>query len=114
MSIRFQADANLDPDIGRGLLRREPSIDYQDASSIPDGTPDSEVLRIAADSDRVLVTADIRTMPVHFLQFVIERESPGVLLVPSSRTLRDVIQGLLIAWLVWTPDELKNQVRWLP
>jgi len=29
VKVRFQADANLDPDIGLGLQRRDPSIDYR-------------------------------------------------------------------------------------
>lgn len=48
MSLRFQADADLNPAIGRDMKRREPSIDFREAAgAIPDGTPDPEVLRIA-------------------------------------------------------------------
>ena len=115
MKIAFQADASLDPDIGRGLRRREPSIDFRGAVGvIPDGTPDPRVLHIAADSGRVLVTGDLRTMRVHFREFVAERESPGVLLIPSSRSIGAAIDGLLAVWLTWSPDDLRNQVRWLP
>ena len=36
---RFQADADTDPDIREGLLRKEPSIDFKPAVGvIPDGT----------------------------------------------------------------------------
>lgn len=115
MRITFQADANLDPDIGRGLRRREPSLDFRHAAeTIPDGIPDTEVLRVAADAGRVLVTRDVRTMRVHFQEFVKEGDSPGVLLVPSSRSTGAAIEGLLIVWLTWTPEDLRNQVRWLP
>ncbi len=48
MKIRFQADANLDPDIGLGLQRRDPSIDYRLALGvIPDGMLDPDVLGLA-------------------------------------------------------------------
>jgi hypothetical protein len=115
LKITFQADANLDPDIGRGLRRREPSIGFQAAAdAIPDGAPDSDVLRIAADAGRVLVTRDVRTMWVHFKSFTTKRESPGVLLIPSSRSIHAIIDGLLIVWLTWTPEDMRNQVRWLP
>ncbi|MGP8247397.1 MAG: DUF5615 family PIN-like protein [Bryobacteraceae bacterium] len=64
MSFRFQADADLNPEIGRGLRRREPSIDFRAAAGlIADGTPDAEVLRIAAEDGRVLVSRDVATMP---------------------------------------------------
>ena len=115
MRIAFQADADLDPDIARGLRRREPSLDFRSASGIiPDGTPDAEVLGVAADAGRVLITRDVRTMRVHFQQFVAERESPGVLLIPSTRSTGEAIEGILMVWLAWTPEDLRNQVRWLP
>lgn len=79
MKIRFQADADIDPDIRRGLLRREPLVDFRSADGIiPDGTLDPEVLHIAAEDDRVLVSGDLRTMSVHFRRFIARRESPGV------------------------------------
>jgi hypothetical protein len=53
-------------------------------------------------------------MRVHFQQFVAERESPGVLLIPPSRSTGAAIEGILMVWLTWTPEDLRNQVRWLP
>ena len=115
MKIRFQADADIDPDIRKGLLRREPSIDFQPAVGvIVEGTHDPEVLAIAADDDRVLVTGDVRTMSVHFRNFIATRGSPGVLLIPSSRSIGAAIEGLLFVWLNWTPEDLRNRVSWLP
>jgi predicted nuclease of predicted toxin-antitoxin system len=77
LSFRFQADADLNPEIGRGLRRREPAIDFRAAAGmIADGTPDSEVLQIAADDDRVLISRDVTTMPGHFARFVAQHESP--------------------------------------
>jgi predicted nuclease of predicted toxin-antitoxin system len=115
LSFRFQADADLNPEIGRGLRRREPSIDFRAALGvIAEGTPDSEVLQIAADDDRVLVSRDVATMPGHFARFVAQHESPGVLLIPSRRAIGAVIEGLLVVWLTWTPEDLRNQARWLP
>jgi hypothetical protein len=84
------------------------------AGVIPDGTPDSEVLQIAAEAGRVLVTRDVSTMPDHFERFVAEHESPGILLIPSRRSIGAVIEGLLMAWLTWTPEDLRNRMRWIP
>lgn len=115
MKIRFQADANLDPDIARGIRRREPLVDFQDAGHvIPDGAPDPDVLLISATAGRVLVTADIRTMNTYFDAFIEWHESPGVILVPSSRSIGGVIEGLLFVWVRWTADDLRNQIFWLP
>ncbi|HKD05739.1 MAG TPA: hypothetical protein VKB79_07550 [Bryobacteraceae bacterium] len=115
MKIRFQADADIDPAIRNGLLRREPTIDFQSAAGvIPDGTPDAGVLQIAADDRRVLVSRDLRTMRVHFDAFVAVQESPGVLLIPSTRSVGTIIEGLLFVWLNWTSEDLRNLVQWLP
>jgi hypothetical protein len=114
LKIRFQADANLDPDIGLGLLRRDPSLEYRSASGvIPDGMPDPDVLHLAATDGRVLVTNDLR-MPSHFARFLAARNSPGLLLVPPRMSIGETIEGLFICWLSWTSEDMHNQVRWLP
>jgi hypothetical protein len=90
-------------------------IDFRAAVGvIADGTPDSEVLRVAANDGRVLVSRDVATMPRQFAGFVAQQESPGLLLVPSHRSIGAVIDGLLLVWLNWTPEDLRNQARWLP
>jgi Flp pilus assembly CpaE family ATPase len=94
LRVTFQADADVNPDIERGLRRRERMIDFRGARGvIPDRTPDLEVLRIAANAGRVLVSRDVRTMPGHFSHFVAEQESPGLLLIPSSKTTGEAIEG---------------------
>jgi hypothetical protein len=65
MRVRFQADADLDGRIIRGLRRIAPEIDIRTAADAKlDGLKDPEVLRTAADSGRVLVTQDRRTMRI--------------------------------------------------
>lgn len=81
---------------------------------IPDGAPDADVLALCADQGRVLITGDVRTMSGHLEDFVSKSNSPGVILVPSSRPIGAVIEGLLLVWLNWSPDEVRNQIRWLP
>jgi hypothetical protein len=72
-------------------------LDFRAAAGVlPDSTPDPDVLQIAAEAGRVLVTRDITTMPDHFERFVAERESPGLLLIPSCRPIGAVIEGLLM------------------
>ena len=115
MKIKFQADANLDPDIWRGLCRREPGIDFEGHMGvIPDGTPDPEVLKLAADAGRVLVSADVKTMLVHFAEYIGRGDSPGIILIPSSRSYSSIMEGLLLLWLDWTSEQVQNQALWLP
>jgi len=49
-----------------------------------------------------------------FRGFTEMRASPGVLLIPPSRSIGTAIEGLLIVWLSWTSDDLHNAIRWLP
>jgi hypothetical protein len=105
----------LSPAIGRGRLRREPSLEFRTAVGvIPEGTSDSEVLRIAAEDGRVLVSRDVGTMPRHFAEFIRIQESPGVLLVQSQRGIGSVIEGLLLVWIAWTENDVRNKSLWLP
>jgi len=114
LNLRFQADADLNPAIGRGLRRREPPIDSRAAAgAIPDGTPDPEVLRIAAQVGRVLVSRDVATMPGHFAEFIRLQESPGLLLIHSRRPIGSVIEGLLLVRMTWTANDVRNRARWL-
>ena len=69
---------------------------------------------IATDDGRILVTSDVKTMLAHFANFVAQRDTPGVILVPSSRSIGDAIEGLLVVWSTLTSADLKNQARSLP
>ena len=86
MSIRFLGDADLNHFIIEGSLRQERVLDFMLAvdAGLP-GRPDPDVLAIAARFDRVLVSHDDRTMPVHFARFLRDgNRSPGVLLISQS------------------------------
>ena len=93
MKIRFQADADLNAEIVAGVLRREPGIDFQTADEARlRGLLDPEVLALAAQENRILVTHDRRTMPRHFADY---------LLHPQLRTpdLPDLLQALELSQL---------------
>lgn len=77
MRVRFQADADLDGRVLRELRRAEPGADIRTAADAGlAGLEDSEVLKIAADSGRILVSQDRRTIPLHFDRYVAGAESP--------------------------------------
>ena len=56
----------------------------------------------------------MKTMFTHFTEFVSDHESPGVIIIPSSRSQSSIIGGLLMVWLSWTRERLQNQELWLP
>ena len=62
MKVSFQADADLNENIVRGVVRREPQIDFQTATAagLP-GLSDLDVLTMAASAGRILVSHDRKT-----------------------------------------------------
>ena len=60
MKVRFLADADLNKAIVSGVLRREPYLDFltAQAARLRDMS-DSEVLALAAERQRVLVSHDV-------------------------------------------------------
>ncbi len=111
----FLADADFNHKIILGLRRREPALDFRDAHrGGVVGAPDSEVLRIAADSGRILVSHDRKTMPRHFADFLREHSSPGVILVAQDLDIGAAIEDLLTIWAASDADEWRDQLGFVP
>ena len=76
---------------------------------------DPEVLALAAEQHRVLVSHDVGTMPAHFRAFRnAEKHSTGVFLVPQSLDVGTAIEELLLIWLASEASEWENRLEWLP
>lgn len=88
--VRFQADANFNAFIIRGLLRRQPLIDVQTAEQAQlQGIDDVHVLALAASAGRILVSHDYHTMPEHSAAFLAGgQRSPGVMPLHQHFLLR--------------------------
>lgn len=86
MTIRFQADADLNLAIVLALTRKEPGVDFRTAFDAGlAGLRDDQVLAAAAKTGRLLVSHDRKTMPIHFAEFVQGGgQSAGVVLVPRG------------------------------
>ena len=116
MKVRFLADADLNNAIVRGVLRREPSLDFLTAQAAGlRGMNDPEVLALAAEQQRVLVSHDVGSMPAHFRAFrTAGQRSVGVFLVPQSLDVGTAIDELLLIWLASEASEWENSLQWLP
>jgi hypothetical protein len=79
MKVLYQADNDLRKAIVRGAVRREPQMNFRSAQAARlDRVPDPEVLALASDEGRILVSHDFQTLPKYFRQFTRGRRSPGV------------------------------------
>lgn len=115
MKLQFQADADLNHQIVAGVLRLEPTIDFQSARAAAlDGMADLDVLTFCAGEGRVLVTHDQKTMPHHFAAFIAERASPGVIIVPQHMPVGVAISELYLAWKASEAEEWVNCILRLP
>jgi hypothetical protein len=113
---RFQADNDLRSSIRAGVLRREPSVDFQSALAARlDGMPDPEVLQLAMAQSRILVSHDENSMPGHFCDFLNGgNRSPGVLMVPQGSTCRPHHREHRADLDRFGSGEWIDRIEWLP
>ena len=99
MTVRFVADADLNQKIVSATVRLEPVLDFlaaNDAGLL--GLPDPEVLAVAAELDRILISHDMKTMPRHFSDFISHTRSPGVILIQQRMPIADAVENLILIW----------------
>jgi hypothetical protein len=116
MKVRFQADADLDGRVLRGIRRAAPEIEIRSAADARlAGVPDIEVLRRAAEQRRVLISQDRRTMPAHFRQYRSAGvTSPGLILLREGISIAAAIEELVLIWSANEGDEWTNRLLWIP
>ncbi|MGB3403579.1 MAG: DUF5615 family PIN-like protein [Microcoleaceae cyanobacterium] len=115
MTVLYQADADLNQMIVTGLLRQEPTIDFQTAYEARlEGVKDQEVLAIAAQQGRILVSHDRRTMPSEFAKFISNNQCSGVLIISRKLSIEIAIEELLLIWVVSTAEDWTNRIAKLP
>jgi hypothetical protein len=97
VTVRFLADEDLDSAIIRGLRSREPAIDILDVKTAGlRGTKDPELLEIAAEQGRILITHDRNTMTGYLRERLASgKSSPGVFVIPDR------------------PDRIGPAIEWL-
>lgn len=111
----FQGDADLNQAIINGVLRLQPNIDIQDANFLNlEGLSDLEVLTLAAQEERVLISHDQRTMPFHFADFISTQISPGVIIAVQRLSVRQVISEVVNIWHQTEAEEWINRIAYLP
>jgi hypothetical protein len=115
MRPRFLADADFNHKIAVGIRRREPSVDFLNAyDGGVVGLSDPDVISVAAESDRILVSHDRKTMLGHFARFRETRSSPGIIIVSQELDIGAAIEDLLLIWVATDAKEWLNHVGFVP
>jgi len=114
--IKFVADEDFDNRILRGLLRHQPDLEIvrlQD--TLLAGADDPTILEWAAQERRVLLTHDISTMTGHaYARIRAGKPIAGIIEVPQSLPIGQAISDLLTIVQCSFPEELENQIQYLP
>lgn len=114
--LRLAADENLNNDIVRGVLRRNPEVDIvriQDAGL--SGADDPTVLEWAAQTGRVLLTHDVTTITRYAYERIRDgKPIPGVLEVSRGVPIGRAIEDILLLSEYSLDGEWEAQVRYLP
>ena len=115
MKITYLADADFNDDVVKGVLRREPAIDFRGAASAGlRGLTDPQVLAVAASEGRILVSHDRKTMPRSFGEFIRTTNSPGVFIIAQKVDLLVAIEALILVWAASEAEEWVNRICTLP
>jgi len=114
--IRVITDQNFNGRIIRGLISRVEQIDLVTARSAGLAkSPDPEILAWAAEEKRVLITQDLKTMPVHIRNRAAAGLShAGVVFVPQSLGVGRAIEELHMVVECTEEHEWTDQVLYLP
>ena len=115
--LRLATDANINGDLYRALLRRQPDLDVVRVQDVGLRTAtDQQVLEWAAAEGRILLTHDRRTMT----RFARERVEAG-LAMAGVFVIRDrpdqigqMVEDVLIPVLCSEQDEWQDLVQFLP
>ncbi len=115
MVLRFLSDENFNGYITSGL-RSQTSIDVVRVQDVGlSGKSDPEVLAWSSESGRMLLTHDFRTVP-HYAFDRVRRglPMPGVILVPQSLPLGQVIYDIQLLAECSLEEEWEGRVLYLP
>lgn len=115
MKVCFQADADLNQIIVTATLRRKPTVDFQSSTAAGlQGLTDQEVLALAAQQGRILVTHDRKTMPTQFANFINTNKSMGVLIISKKLPIDAIVEELLLIWEASSAEEWINRIAKIP
>ncbi len=116
--IMYLLDENLDPALRRALKRAQPEIlvwRVGDITAPSLQSPDPDILIWCEENEHVLVTNNRASMPVHLADHLNSgHHMPGILVIKKNMPWSVLIDELEFIWQHVSPDELTDQIKYLP
>ncbi len=115
-AVKYLADEDLRQVIVTAARRAEPSLVFVRVQDVGlAGAPDDRVLAFAAAEGAIAVSHDVNTMTVAAANRLAAGESmAGLLLVPQSRSRREVVESLVLIWAATDAAEWVGRIAFLP
>ena len=108
-TIRFHLDENGDPAVAEGLRRRGIDVTTTPEMGLLTAS-DEEQLEYARNRNRVTFTQDADFLRLHAAGV----NHPGVVYChQQSRSVGEMIRGLVMIWEVLDPEDMRNRVEFL-
>ena len=114
--LRLLIDENFSHLIVRGVKSRLPELDFVFVRQIGlAGSTDSALLKWAVQSDRVMLTHDIKTMAPDAKQLLLRGESiAGLIAVPQTMSIGRAIDDLELVIACHSQEEFRDRIQYLP
>jgi predicted nuclease of predicted toxin-antitoxin system len=108
-TIRFHLDENCHCAIGEGLRRRGIDVTTTPETGLLNAT-DDEQIGFCQKQDRVFFSQDHDFLRLHATGI----SHPGIVFcVKDTRSIGEIIQGLVLIWEILEPNEMVNRVEFL-
>ena len=86
-----------------------------DIPQLPIGTPDPVILQWAEAENRILVSQDKSTLPLHLAEHLAAgRSSPGIMVLRARARFLAIFDFLVIAAYASEPEEWANAITFVP
>jgi Domain of unknown function (DUF5615) len=113
---RFLANHDLTEAIVLGVIRREPSVEFQRLRDVGMAErSDTEVLEYAAGLNLLIVSHDVNTMTAHASRRITAGlPMPGFLLAHQGDSIGAIIDDLVFLWVASEAEEWVGKIVFLP
>lgn len=116
--VAYLLDENVPRALAAALRRREPAMDVRRVgqSGMPTiGSSDPELLSYCEQAQRILVSRDRATLPMHIADHIAAGgHTTGVLLATHRCTLANMAEDLILIWIATDSSEWTDVAEYLP